>query len=90
MTDQLPPVDGLAPLWGRGVYHYPYCHGWEYRDQPVAVLGSGDQAAHLALNLARLASDVVVCADGPLQASAAARRALAAAGGAAAARCRPR
>jgi thioredoxin reductase len=66
VTDELPAVKGLARLWGRGVYHCPYCHGWEVRDQPVAVIGGDDTAAHLALNLARLGCDVVLCADGPL------------------------
>jgi len=32
VVDDLPHIDGLARLWGRGVYHCPYCHGWE----PVA------------------------------------------------------
>ena len=76
VTDELPAVEGLARLWGRGVYHCPYCHGWEVRDQPVAVLGGDDAAAHLALNLARLGCDVVLCPDGPLAASEAARDAL--------------
>ena len=80
VTDDLPPVEGLAGLWGRGVYHCPYCHGWEIRDQPVAVLGADDTAAHLALNLVRLGCDVVLCADGQLRAGGASRRALRAAG----------
>lgn len=80
LADELPEIEGLARLWGRAVYHCPYCHGWESRDQPVAVLGGDDQAAHLALNLARLGCDVVLCAGGPLAASGAARGALAAAG----------
>ena len=53
-------MEGLARLWGRGVYHCPYCHGWEVRDQPVAVLGGDDPAAHLALSLARRGCDVVL------------------------------
>jgi thioredoxin reductase len=53
LADELPGVEGLAGLWGRGVYHCPYCHGWEVRDQPVAVLGGDDTAAHLALGLVR-------------------------------------
>ena len=69
VTDQLPAIDGLAGLWGRGVYHCPYCHGWEARGQEVAVLGGDDQAAHLALNLARLGCDIIVCSNGPIQAS---------------------
>jgi thioredoxin reductase len=77
VTDQLPDVPGLAGLWGRGAYHCPYCHGWEARGQQVAVLGGDDQAAHLALNLARLGCDIIMCSNGPLQASDPARAALA-------------
>jgi thioredoxin reductase len=78
VTDQLPDVPGLAGLWGRGAYHCPYCHGWEARGQQVAVLGGDDQAAHLALNLARLGCDIIMCTNGPPQASDPARAALAA------------
>jgi thioredoxin reductase len=77
VSDELPPVNGLGGLWGRGVFHCPYCHGWETRGQDIAVLGGDDQAAHLALNLARLGCDVVLCSDGQLHASDAARKALA-------------
>jgi hypothetical protein len=35
------------------------------------VLGGDDQAAHLALNLARLDCDVILCANGPPAASTA-------------------
>ena len=76
VTDTLPAIDGLARLWGRGAYHCPYCHGWEARGQQVAVLGGDDQAAHLALNLARLGCDVIMCTNGPVQASDPARAAL--------------
>lgn len=78
VTDQLPDVAGLAGLWGRGVYHCLYCHGWETRGQDVAVLGDDDQAAHQALGLARLGCDVILCTNGPARVSVAARTALAA------------
>ena len=42
------------------------------------MLGGDDQAAHLALILARLGCDVIVCSDGPVTASDPARQALAA------------
>ena len=80
LADELPAVEGLARLWGRGAYHCPYCHCWEVRDQPVAVLGGDDTAAHLALGLARLGCDVVLCAGGPPAFSEAARDGLRAAG----------
>jgi thioredoxin reductase len=40
-TDGLPSIPGLRERWGKDVLHCPYCHGWEVRDQPLAVLGSG-------------------------------------------------
>jgi thioredoxin reductase len=59
---ELPRIEGVAELWARGVYHCPYCHGWEVRDQPLAVYGAG--AAHLALLLSSLSDDVVLLTDG--------------------------
>jgi len=38
VRDLLPDVPGLA--WGPNVHVCAYCHGWEVRDQPLALLGS--------------------------------------------------
>jgi thioredoxin reductase len=59
---ELPPIEGLAEVWGRGAYHCPYCHGWEVRDRPLAVYGTG--GAGLALLLTSLSDDVVLLTDG--------------------------
>ncbi|MFG2988824.1 NAD(P)/FAD-dependent oxidoreductase [Streptomyces sp. NPDC048257] len=48
LVDELPAVPGLGARWGRDVLHCPYCHGWEVRDQPVAVLADGPLAVHQA------------------------------------------
>ena len=37
VVDELPDKPGFEELWGRGVYHCPYCHGWEVRDRPLAA-----------------------------------------------------
>ena len=44
---ELPPIEGAAEVWARGVFHCPYCHGWEVRDRPLAAYGA--DAAGLAL-----------------------------------------
>lgn len=62
--DQLPDVPGVAELWGRGVYGCPYCHGFEVRGLPLAVIGAETSAAHLALQLTRFSDDVVLCTNG--------------------------
>ncbi|MFE2328511.1 NAD(P)/FAD-dependent oxidoreductase [Streptomyces sp. NPDC059385] len=48
LVDELPAVPGLAERWGRDVLHCPYCHGWEVRDEPVAVLATGPVSVHQA------------------------------------------
>ena len=40
-ADELPEVAGARERWGRDFLHCPYCHGWEVRDQPIGVLGTG-------------------------------------------------
>ncbi|MGV0875113.1 NAD(P)/FAD-dependent oxidoreductase [Mycolicibacterium sp. XJ879] len=60
-----PDLPGLAQLWGRSVFHCPFCHGWEVRDQPLAVLGRGERAVHSALLLHGWSDDIVVLTDGP-------------------------
>ena len=64
VADELPDIDGLADLWGKGAFHCPYCHGYEVRDQSLAVIGSGERYADLALHLRRLSDDVALCTNG--------------------------
>lgn len=46
VADILPEIDGLAERWGRSVLHCPFCHGYEYRDQPLGVLATGPGSPH--------------------------------------------
>jgi thioredoxin reductase len=59
-TDVLPPVPGLAELWGSRVLHCPFCHGWEVRGRSVAVLSTGPMTAHAAVVWRQVSDDVVV------------------------------
>lgn len=65
VEDLLPQLPGMRELWGRGVLHCPYCHGWEVRDQPLAVYGRGRTVTGLALLVSRWSRDVLVVTDGP-------------------------
>ena len=47
------------------VLHCPYCHGYEVRDQPLAVYGQGKAVVGLALLISRWSPDVVVVTNGP-------------------------
>ena len=69
VVDDLPEIDGLPPLYGRSVFHCPYCDGWEMRDKKLAIYGQGDSGAGLSLELTLWSGDLVLCADGPAQIS---------------------
>ncbi|WP_333772323.1 NAD(P)/FAD-dependent oxidoreductase [Streptomyces sp. IBSBF 3136] len=47
----LPPVPGLADLWGRSVFECPYCHAWEVRERSFAVYGGNVPSECLAATL---------------------------------------
>ncbi|RSK37477.1 NAD(P)/FAD-dependent oxidoreductase [Hymenobacter metallilatus] len=76
VEDELPPLDGMRDLWGRGVLHCPYCHGWEVRNQPLAVYGRAKLVTGLALLVSRWSPDVVVCVEDPAYLTLNARRRL--------------
>ncbi|WP_102143042.1 NAD(P)/FAD-dependent oxidoreductase [Mycobacterium hubeiense] len=61
VVDNLPAIPGLAERWGRSVVHCPYCHGWERRDLPLAVLALDEKGVQQAIQLRRFSPDVVLC-----------------------------
>jgi thioredoxin reductase len=64
VSDQLPRIEGFQTFYGRSVFHCPYCDGWEVRDQPLAIYGSGEHGTGLALELTAWSADLVLCTDG--------------------------
>jgi thioredoxin reductase len=79
MDYRQPAISGLDALWGRSAFHCPFCHGWEARGQPLAVLAEGERAMHMALMLRGWTDDVVVLTNGPAGLDTAQRGQLAAA-----------
>jgi len=68
MTLDLPQIEGLRETWGIGSANCPYCHGWEVRDEPWAVVvGSGMDAAtvtHYVTLLRTWTNDLTVFTSG--------------------------
>lgn len=65
VTDNLPDLPGFKELYGRSVFHCPYCDGWEVRDRPLAIYGRGARGLGLSLELIGWSRDLVLCTDGP-------------------------
>jgi thioredoxin reductase len=58
VRDELPDIPGVRERWGRDLLHCPYCHGWEVRDQPIAVLGTVPGSVQHALLVRQWSDDV--------------------------------
>ena len=65
VCDNVPDIPGIDEMYGRSVFHCPYCDGWEIRDQPIAIHGKGSRAVGLSLELTVWSHDLVLCTDGP-------------------------
>lgn len=44
VSDLLPDIPGFADCWGKSIVHCPFCHGYELRDLPTAILANGEEA----------------------------------------------
>jgi thioredoxin reductase len=65
MDYRRPTLAGLEERWGHSVFHCPFCHGWEHRNEALAVLDGGCSGAHRALLLRMWSDDVALLTDGP-------------------------
>jgi thioredoxin reductase len=61
LQDELPPLKGIEALWGKSVFHCPYCDGYEVRDQAVAVYGVDEKTLHQVMLLRNLTSSLTLC-----------------------------
>jgi thioredoxin reductase len=58
LQDVTPDIPGLRERWARDVLHCPYCHGFEVRDQRLAVLGGSAQAVTFTQIVRQWSADV--------------------------------
>ena len=66
VRDRLPEIDGLREMFGKSVHHCPYCDGWEWRDQPIAVYARRQTGFGMSLALRTTwTEDVALLTDGP-------------------------
>lgn len=65
LKDELPPFPGVLDVYGKGLYHCPYCDGWEHRDQNLCVYGiTAERGAGLALELLQWTKTVTLLTHG--------------------------
>lgn len=68
LSDELPALPGVRERWATHVHHCPYCHGYEVRNQAIAVLGGEASAMSIKqAGLLRRYSDRVTFATNGIE-----------------------
>lgn len=73
----LPDIKGYAACWGVSALHCPYCHGYEFRQQPTAILFDEQFSEHYLTMIHQLSQDLVVLTNNQLVIKKELREALA-------------
>lgn len=65
IKDNLETFKGLSTCWGISVIHCPYCHGFEVKNAPTAVIGNGDEGFEYVKMISNWTKDLTLCTNGP-------------------------
>jgi thioredoxin reductase len=80
IRDLMPDLPGFAECWGISAIHCPYCHGYEYREQPTGILANGEVAAEMGPLIRNWTDKLTIFTNGPATLSPAQRQQLGARG----------
>ncbi|WP_293306118.1 NAD(P)/FAD-dependent oxidoreductase [Pedobacter sp. UBA5917] len=64
LKDTLPNIKGLAACWAISAIHCPYCHGYEVKNEKVALLMNGEHAFEMSKNIQLLNKDLTILTNG--------------------------
>lgn len=64
LMETFPPLPSIRSFYGTSIHSCIACDGYEYADQPLALLGESDDLAERALLLAQWSADLIVFTNG--------------------------
>jgi thioredoxin reductase len=64
LQDNIPPLEGIEALYGKSVFHCPYCDGWEVRDKRIGVYAKTKKGFELAISLKTWSQQVSLFTNG--------------------------
>lgn len=66
LADVMPNIPGVEQFWGKTVIHCPYCHGWEFRNKPIAALVNTHSILNFAALLSGWTNNLTLLSNGPV------------------------
>lgn len=67
LSDLMPEIAGFSECWGISILHCPYCHGYEIKNRPTAVMANGEAAFHVAMLIYNWTKQITVLTNGVSQ-----------------------
>jgi len=64
LSDNVPNISGFKEMYGKSIFHCPYCDGWEVRDKKLGVYARNKDGSELALALKGWTDHVSIYTDG--------------------------
>ncbi len=64
VLDSLPSIFGFNELWGKSIFHCPYCHGYEVRGSKLGFVTNHPMAFHALPMIFDLASELTLFTNG--------------------------
>lgn len=64
VKDEMPVIPGFADCWGISALHCPYCHGYEVKDQHMAVIANGDMGYEFTKLISNWTKDLTLLTNG--------------------------
>ncbi|GAA4327535.1 NAD(P)/FAD-dependent oxidoreductase [Flaviaesturariibacter amylovorans] len=64
LRDNVPELEGFQEMYGKSVFHCPYCDGWEVQDKRLAVYAKVKDGSELAMSLKTWTDTVTYYTDG--------------------------
>ncbi len=62
--DKLPKLEGAAEMYGKSLFHCPYCDGWEVRQKQLGVFAEITNGIDLALILTTWSTKITLYTNG--------------------------
>lgn len=67
IKDKIPPILGFNDLWGKAIFHCPFCHGFEVRGSKLGFIISNELAFHTLPMISSLSSNLIIFTNGKMK-----------------------
>lgn len=64
VRDLFPEIKGFADCWGISVLHCPYCHGYEVKNEIMAIIANGEAGFEYAKLISNWTKELRLCTNG--------------------------